>query len=251
MLGRVTRPLNHIGHQLNDIDLPSARRELIGSSNKPDSIVIDVVDIVGKHKLATLPTTLGLPAKLDLQGRKLTDAAKLVKEFEDVKKQVLYECPATYEELEAKLKEIDILTKSGAKHRMKWQVKEDGSYNFGKAPPGYTAVLSKEGPQWRLTVKHGQQEVLNRLGTPGMDVKTYFDKAAERAQDVIAEHRKLHPKSRGTLEWLRGWKNRTGEWAIKDMKRDGWSEEAIDALPKKAIWPLLQEIRGKKGVAYA
>lgn len=246
MLGRVTRPLNHIGHALNDICLAEDRRELIANSAKADSVVIDVVDIVGKHKLATLPTTLGLPANLDLQGRKLTEAAKLVKEFEKEKKQVLYDCPATYEELEARLKEINILTKSGAKHRDQWMVREDGNYSFGKAAPGYTAVLTKEATKWRLQVKYGQEVIRSSVADPGQDVKAYFDKAAERAADTIAAHKKAHPRGKGTLDWLGTWKNGAGKWAIKDLKRANFTEEQIDALPKKSVWSILQGIRAKK-----
>lgn len=254
MLGRVTRPLNPIGHELNSLELPTERRSLIASSNKPDSIVIDVVDIVGKHKLATLPTTLGLPPNLDLQGRKLTEAAKLVKEFErnQEKKIVTFDCPATYEELEAKLREIEILTRSGAKTRAKWQVREDGNYSYGKAAPGYSATLSKEGSQWRLQVRYGKEELLNKIGRSDYDVKDYFDKAAERAADAIDQHRKAHPKGRGTIEWLMTWKNGSGKWALRDLREANFTDEQIDALKKQAVWPILQEIRAKKKqVAYA
>lgn len=243
MLGRVTRPLNHVGHALNDCDCPDGRRNLIANSCKPDSIVIDVVDIVGKHKLATLPTTLGLPANLDLQGRKLTDAAKLVKEFEDVKKQVLYDCPATYEELEARLKEIDILTNSGARHRSKWMVREDGNYSFGQAAPGYSAVLTKEGDNWRLVVSCGKEKLLGKVGKPGNDAKAYFDRAAEIVCDAIAAHRKSHPRNVGTIAWIGTWKNGSGKYAMRDLRDAGFSDEQIDGLGRGQVFPILTKIR--------
>lgn len=243
MLGRVTRPLNYIGMEINDLDTADERKGCIAGSAKSDSIVIDVVDIVGKHKLATLPTTLGLPANLDLQGRKLTDAAALVKEFEEVKKQVLYDCPATYEELEARLKEIDILTKSGAKYRDKWMVREDGNYSFGHAAPGYSAVLLREGDEWRLQVKYGSVSLTDKLGKAGMDAKAYFDKAAERAGDTIAAHKKAHPKGQGTIAWIQGWKNDSGKYALRDLRGANFSDAQIDAMKRHAVFPILQSIR--------
>lgn len=246
MLGRVTRPLNSVGHRLNDIQDADERRMEIAASGKPDSIVIDVVDIVGKHKLATLPATLGLPAGLDFQGRKYSEVAKAVKEFDEAKKQVLYDCPATYEELEARLKEIDILTKSGARHRDKWMVREDGNYSFGHSAPGYSATLSKEGSDWRLQVKYGPSVLTDKIGKPGMDVKAYFDKAAERAQDTIAAHKKAHPKGQGTIAWIMSWKNGSGKWAMRDLRGANFSDEAIDALKKTAVFPILQGIRDRR-----
>lgn len=246
MLGRVTRPLNSIGHQLNEIEDSNERRLLIGGSGKPDSIVIDVLDIVGNHKLATLSSALGLPAGLDFQGRKYSEVAALVKEFDSVKKQVLYDCPATYEELAARLEEVSILNKSGAKYRDKWMVREDGNYSFGHAAPGYSAVLLREGDEWRLQVKYGFVSLTDKLGKAGMDAKAYFDKAAERARDTIAAHKKAHPKGQGTIAWIQGWKNDSGKYAIRDLRGANFSDAQIDAMKHHAVFPILQSIRDGK-----
>jgi hypothetical protein len=43
-----------------------------------DCIILDLVDLVGHHSLCTLPSLIGLPGNLDLQGHGLVEAAELI-----------------------------------------------------------------------------------------------------------------------------------------------------------------------------
>lgn len=244
IIGRVTRPLQTIAHKLNNFGSADQRRLCIASSGKPDSIVIDMVDIVGKHKLATLPTVLGLPANLNLQGRKLTEAAKLVREFDKEKEQALFECPATFEELEIKLREIRLLTQTGAKHRDQWMVAPDGSYTFGKSAPGYSAKLTRDGARWNLKVSYRGEVLLDSQARSRGSAKEYFDAAAELVTDIIKDDKKKRVgPSRGTIAWIEGWKGDSGKWALRDLRGANFTDEAIDALPKKNVFAIIQGIR--------
>jgi ATP-dependent helicase IRC3 len=50
--------------------------------NKKDLVVIDVVDGTMTHSLVTLPTLMGLPNTLDINGRPLTEAAAFIEEMQ-------------------------------------------------------------------------------------------------------------------------------------------------------------------------
>lgn len=201
MLGRGTRPLDAVGYELGRLPGSAERLEAISNSLKGDTIIIDVVDICGKHEICTLPTALGLPASLDLQGKGLMQAAPVVAEYEKNKEQVMEEgCPATYQELEATLSRIELLNTSGA-HRGNWLISENGSYYYGKAPPGYLARLSRmqgEGiERWNLqVVACGTGEVLVDNTAPRRtgDIRDYFNSAAARAERAIHDYMDKLPK---------------------------------------------------------
>lgn len=48
--------------------------------DKDDCIILDVVDCSSRHSLTTLPTLLGLPATLDIKGKRLVASVKLLEE---------------------------------------------------------------------------------------------------------------------------------------------------------------------------
>jgi len=45
---------------------------------KTDCLILDMVDMSGKHSLCTLPTLMGMPANLDLQGYRLVEAVESI-----------------------------------------------------------------------------------------------------------------------------------------------------------------------------
>lgn len=250
MVGRITRPDDSIAHVLGTLPSAEARHACIASSLKPDSIIIDVVDIVGKHEIATVSSMLGLPAQMDLQGHKPTEAAALMREFEEVKTQALRTCPATFEELKATFERISILNGSEAKSREKWLVSPDGTYTHGKTHPNYLARLEPDGDVWGLSVvDKSSGEIIYEKATTRKkgDLDAYFDSADAAVQRHIERHRKANPpaRPRGTVEWINGWKF-GGAGPLKKLQAAGFTLEAIDCLPKPQVWAILDRVKGKQ-----
>lgn len=253
MIGRGTRPDDAIAHILGTLPSAEDRQALIASSRKPDLVIIDVVDICGKHKLATLPTVLGLPPNLDLQGHTITEAAALVKEFEAVKSRAVMECPATYEQLEATLQRIDILDNNGGKSRNRWLVAEDGSYRHGHLPPGYQASLERDGDTWALSVvdtQHGEiiysKETQRRKG----ELSAYFESADAAAVRHAEQHRKEHPMNTGMLVKLRNAEAAAERAGKRDprlyyLRKAGFSDEKINTLHDKQVRAIVDKEREK------
>lgn len=253
-IGRVTRPDDSIARILGTLTTAEERLQLIAASPKPDSIVIDVLDIVGKHSLATVPTMLGLPAALDLQGHKLTEAAALVKEFEAAKKMTTFDCPATYEELEASLREIRILSGSGAKSRGKWLVSKDGTYTHGHTPPGYVAKLEKEegdGEVWRcLLVSSDTGEVVYQKAVRRKtgSLSAYFDSAASVVEQKVQEHQKANPKSTGMYQKVKNAQIAAERVGKRDPRlfyllQANFTPQQIDTLYEKQVQAIVKKQR--------
>lgn len=219
MSGRASRSV--IADALSQMDDPAERREAIKASAKPTALIIDMVDIVTNGTLCTVPSILDLPVNLDLEGQSVTAAKKMLDEFEEVKGQVIGEAPRTFTRLEGRLREVQLLTRSGAKSRQKWMVSEDGNYQFGKAPPGYTAQITRDGEEWRLTVKCRGEELYAKTGHQRGDVKEYFDRAAEVVSKQIETHREANKG--GTLD-------RLSSKQVFILTRNGHKKEEIDKM---------------------
>jgi superfamily II DNA or RNA helicase len=79
-IGRGTRVHPSIAGLLEAQRDDAARRALIASSAKPCCTVIDVVDAIGDVRLMTVPSLLGLPPGLDLEGRLTTEVEEIFAE---------------------------------------------------------------------------------------------------------------------------------------------------------------------------
>jgi superfamily II DNA or RNA helicase len=78
MVGRALRPLDLIARQLGTLQDADARTNLIAESEKPDAIILDVVDEMKARGIATIPTLWGLPPDFRLKGEFLDDVQKKV-----------------------------------------------------------------------------------------------------------------------------------------------------------------------------
>jgi len=106
---------------------PKDRRHAIRTSNKPDCLVIDVVDLSTKFGLngppdedddikpekkaipASVAGLVGLPADFDLQGHSLFEAAKWADELTPAKRAQLFKRPMSFENLSTVLSEVDLI----------------------------------------------------------------------------------------------------------------------------------------------
>ncbi len=105
---------------------PRERRHAIRSSDKPDCLVIDIVDVSSKFGLndppeedeikpdkkpqpASMAGLVGLPIDFDLQGNSLFEAAKWADELTPGKRAQLFRRPMSFENLSTVLSEVDLI----------------------------------------------------------------------------------------------------------------------------------------------
>jgi len=121
MAGRGVRTLPGV---VDDHGAPVARRKSISNSDKPDCIVIDVVDLAGKFleteiedkedkKAPPTPASVaglvGLPADFDLQGNSVFAAAAMADEIGPIKRAKLFTRPMSFDDIDTVLTEVDLL----------------------------------------------------------------------------------------------------------------------------------------------
>ncbi len=101
------------------------RRRAIADSDKPDCMVIDVVDLSDKFNLAgpdreeepkppkpapaSVAGLVGLPPDFDLQGQSLFEAAKWADELEPARKAQMFRRPTSFDDLSTVLSEVDLI----------------------------------------------------------------------------------------------------------------------------------------------
>ncbi len=148
MAGRGVRSLPGL---VDQVGLPSERREAIRQSAKSDCIVIDVVDVSKELSLTAPPEPdeeqkpqkpvpasvaglVGLPPDFDLQGNSLFQAAERVEELEPAKKNVLFRRQTNWEDLSTVLTEVDLIQELSIPEevvgasRLAWMKVGDGKY---------------------------------------------------------------------------------------------------------------------------
>ena len=230
MTGRGTRTLPGV---VNDSMTPDERRKSIASSGKPDCVVLDFVDITKDQDLCAAPSLLDLPANMDLQGQSITDAKKLLDEFEEVREQVIGECPATYRELAVKLAQVSLLRESGAQSKNDWAATNDG-WKFRRTRPGYQVHMTMPEPGvWHMEVKKGSETVLSRRGKQGKEFRAYLDSAARHASEAVARHAEANMPSRGTL-------TRLTPKQVGCLKANKHTSADIDCMPYNKVQALIK-----------
>jgi superfamily II DNA or RNA helicase len=238
MIGRVTRPHGSIAGMLGHIKSAEERRGLIARSEKPQCIILDVVDICGKHKVSTLPTVLGKARKIDMQGHSLLEVEKLVKEIEEKKVVIDYNCPVTFKQLEQRLEEIQILEGMDPKNRDRWIIGRDGGYSYGHSIPKYGAKLLREDGSWRLLVHHEGEIIYDKVGKNKGEIEAYFDTASQVALNQMKKHQRDNPPETKTLQLLT--KNQI--WRLKQAYTEqeisrmtiGWARMEVGRLVKES-----------------
>jgi len=218
MTGRGLRVLPGV---VDGIDAAEERRQQIAQSRKPDCIVIDLCDLIKNNDICSAPSILDLPASLDLQGQTVTEAKRLLDEFEEVKERVIGECPTTFRDLQVKLAQVNMLTGSKSKHSADWRVTDEG-FRFTKLPLGYQAELNPAGDtSFRLTIKRGAEMLMDKIGKPNGEFDQYLESATRWIGKKVGEHQAN--QSRGTLARLTP--RQTG-----CLKANGHSPNEIDCM---------------------
>jgi ATP-dependent helicase IRC3 len=148
MAGRGVRSLPGL---VDGVPSQDDRKSAIQRSNKPDCIVIDVVDVSKELSLTAPPEVeveekaqkagpasvaglIGLPPEFDLQGNSLFQAAERMDELEPSKKNVLFRRQTNWEDLSTVLTEVDLLQELSIPEevlgvsRLAWMKIGDGKY---------------------------------------------------------------------------------------------------------------------------
>lgn len=106
MIGRGTRTLPGV---IEGLDSPEERRRAIASSDKANCIILDVVDLTSQHSAVNLPAAVGLPASLDLEGKGLDEAFRVVDSLGEAGRGWLFGKPRKLSDIPKKLTEVDLL----------------------------------------------------------------------------------------------------------------------------------------------
>lgn len=223
MVGRGTRTLPGV---IEGLDTPEWRKQAIAASEKPDCMVLDLVDICGKHELCTVPSILDLPANLDLQGKSVTDAKKLLDEFEEVRDRVIGECPLTYQDLEVRLNQVNLLRHSKAKSAQAWKA-TDHSFRYTKVPPGYQAEMTAlpDGRYELAVTHHNRGDLFRKPAGNGRTLKDLLQWGEAYVNHTIQADKAAQPlQSRGTL-------GRFSDKQIRVLTRRGHRRDEIDCMP--------------------
>jgi superfamily II DNA or RNA helicase len=75
---------------------------------KIDCLVIDVVDSTSRHNLIMLPSLLGMPSQLDLQGKGLVEAVKLIEAEQELFPHIDFTSLKDINELKAFIEEVNL-----------------------------------------------------------------------------------------------------------------------------------------------
>jgi superfamily II DNA or RNA helicase len=139
MVGRGTRVLPGIIEPLEN-QPGDVRRRAILESGKPDCIVIDVVDLTSKHELASVPALLGLPPRLDMEGKTLTETAEAMDELGAAVGAVASRNPRRFTDIQKMLNEVDLLATTVVPESIKrasrfgWLQSSPGEYTLDCGP---------------------------------------------------------------------------------------------------------------------
>lgn len=228
MSGRGSRTLPGVVDGHSD---PSVRRGNIAGSAKPDCLIIDLCDLCESNDLCSVPSILDLPAKMDLEGQSLTEVKALLNDFEEVKGQVIGECPMSYSQLKVRLEQVELLRSGKVKSGEDWKATE-GGYRFGRTPVGYQGELQRTPDGWFAVVRHAGQEIVRKQARD-VDPKTgqpythekFLDSAASFISSAVETHKASLPQpSRGTM-------GRLTTKQANCLKANGHRAVEIDAMP--------------------
>jgi superfamily II DNA or RNA helicase len=146
MIGRGTRL-----EKLFNGDTPN-RLTWTGGVIKQDCIVIDVVDASSKNSLVTLPTLMGMNAKLDLQGKGLIESIKMLEKAQKDFPHIDFNSLPDLSQLQAHIQNVNLFD-----IKFPEEVQEHSKLSwYPSATGGYVLVLPEK------DVLHVEQNLLDK-----------------------------------------------------------------------------------------
>jgi superfamily II DNA or RNA helicase len=213
MVGRGLRPL---GGTVDPHETREARRKAIAQSQKPDCIVLDIVDVGEKvvipedekpTEAVGLAGLVGMPADFDLEGQSVFDAANRFEELEPVRRAEMFKRPTSYEDLSTVLSEFDLLRELSIPEevlgisRLAWMKVGDREYYLpcgasGMETDRMAKIRCDELGRYTLTLSsalmdYGEMPV-------GTDLETAFDEADHMVHTAFPD---CGPIVRSNAQW--------------------------------------------------
>jgi superfamily II DNA or RNA helicase len=106
---------------------------------KVDLLVLDVVDGTVKHSLLTLPTLMGMCAKLDLQGRSLLEAVEELEALKEENPSVDFDKLESLDKAKWFIEQVDMF-----QVRFPAEVEQNSELTWFRAVDGYKMLIPKE-----------------------------------------------------------------------------------------------------------
>jgi superfamily II DNA or RNA helicase len=251
MVGRGNRVLPNT---VDGLATKEERKAAIARSAKPDSLVIDLVDVTKQHT-CSVPSIYDLPAKLDMEGHTLSECKQLLDEFAEVKDQVIGEAPMSFTELKVRMEQVDLL-RTGKVHRsQEWKVTPTGDYRCVQVPVGYQANLKENrdgSANWTLEVSYNGQQIWTKeaslmhkaTGQP-YPRERFLNRAHEHIDEAIKRHRESLPKMPPSLVSLGNATvdlSKLCQWSAPTYRtKDGERVKVFMASPSSQFWKLWRE----------
>jgi superfamily II DNA or RNA helicase len=126
---------------------------------KVDLIVIDVVDGTVKHSLLTLPTLMGMSAKLDLQGRGLLEAVEELEKLKEEHPSVDFDGLASLDKAQWLIEQVDLFqvrfpAEVESNSELTWFRAVDGGYKMlvpkEDTKAGFVRIFENAIGKWEL-----------------------------------------------------------------------------------------------------
>jgi superfamily II DNA or RNA helicase len=229
-------------------------------TGKEDLIVIDVEDNCRRHNLAAIPAILGLPPRLSLKGRTLEEAAAKVDALgeklqyigttpEEMQERLGFADPATLEELESLLEQVDLLatvtTPASVQTytNLMWLQRIDGGYSLRCGYDREIGVRRADLKQdtlgrWWLRLSSDQNGTEDVLNLGDFEMSPLFQEAEKEIQHQWPGYRNLCSRSSPYVE------QPPTEKQVIVLRRNGVSEEIIANLNKMQASTMLDNIFG-------
>jgi superfamily II DNA or RNA helicase len=137
------------------------------SEGKIDLIVIDVVDGTTKHSLLTLPTLLGMQARLDLQGRSVLDVVEALEALKEEHPSVDFTKLESIDKAQWLIEQVDLFqvrfpAEVEQNSELMWFRAVDGGYKMlipkENARAGFVRVFENAIGKWELIGRINEKE---------------------------------------------------------------------------------------------
>jgi hypothetical protein len=209
---------------------------------KRDCIVLDVCDSTSRHSLITLPTLLGLPAALNLRGRSLVGAAKVLEEKSKEISHIDFSTLKDIDQIKAFVESVDLFA-------IKPPPEIEASSKFTWHPAmggGYILMLPEKGEQIKI-----EQNLLDKYEIKGyLRGKTYKGERATMEEAFAAADnliKQVAPESLKIVDKSAGWRNNpASKKQLAAIKRLYKGKQIPDNLTSGDASDKISEARAKK-----